>query len=318
MREHTALVTALCLSALLTGSASGSVIYNNLAPNNLIGIASRPDLPGSFEIEAADDFVATSSVSITSASFVGLEVPGTGGVPAVQDVVIEIYRVFPNDSSVSRTSGPPTFSTPAVPTRVNSPSDVALESRDSAAVGELTFTISLLNPTFVALNSIQPGGIHPSPNQATGGNGPLAGEEVEFDVALTSPVDLPPDHYFFVPQVSLSDGGEFYWLSASRPVSGTDIHGNPTTPFPAGFTDLQAWTRDAMLDPDWLRVGTDIVDTIGVSTVPTFNAAFSVSGDTVPEPANTFLIVIGLGLIGYRLSRNSICRRSAPASADQS
>jgi len=29
--------------------------------------------------------------------------------------------------------------------------------------------------------------------------------------------------------------------------------------FPPGFTDLQTWTRDQMLDPDWLRVGTDIV-----------------------------------------------------------
>jgi hypothetical protein len=279
------LIAALGLSELLAGSASGSVIYNNLTPNNLIAIAARPDLPGSFEIEAGDDFVATSSVSITSASFVGLEVPGTGGLPAVQDVVVEIYRVFPNDSTVGRTSGAPAFSTPEVPTRVNSPSDVALDSRDSAVVGELTFTTSLLNPTFVADNSIQPGGIHPSPN-ATGGNGPLTGQEFEFHVTLTTPFDLPPDHYFFVPQVALSNGGQFYWLSASRFVSGTDIHGNPTTPFPAGFTDLQAWTRDAMLDPDWLRVGTDVVDTIGVSTAPTFNAAFSVNGDILPEPAS--------------------------------
>jgi hypothetical protein len=317
MRERVVLIAALGLGALLAGSASGSVIYNNLTPNNQIAIAARPSLPGSFEIEAGDDFVATSSVSITSASFVGLEVPGTGGVPAVQDVVVEIYRVFPNDSDVGRTSGPPTFSTPEVPTRVNSPADVAFESRDSAVVGELTFTRSLLNPTFVADNSIQPGGIHPSPHQATGGNGPLTGQEVEFDVTLTTPFDLPPDHYFFVPQVSLSNGGQFYWLSASRPVSGTDIHGDPTTPFPAGFTDLQAWTRDAMLDPDWLRVGTDIVDTIGVSTAPTFNAAFSVNGDIVPEPASTVAVVIGLGLIGYLRWRKVTRGRIAAPSADQ-
>jgi hypothetical protein len=170
---------------------------------------------------------------------------------------------------------------------------VAFESRDSAAVGELTFTTSLLNPTFAVLNSIQPGGIHPIPNQATGGNGPLTGQEVEFDVTLTTPFDLPVDHYFFVPQVSLSNGGQFYWLSATRPaVSGTDIHGDPTTPFPAGFTDLQVWTRDAMLDPDWLRVGTYIVDG---TAAPTFNAAFSVSGNIVPEPASIVGVVIGGG-----------------------
>jgi hypothetical protein len=75
--------------------------------------------------------------------------------------------------------------------RVNSPADVAFDSRDRAAVGELTFTTSLLNPTFTALNSIQPDFIHPMPNQTTCGNGPLAGQEVEFDATLTSPFDLP-------------------------------------------------------------------------------------------------------------------------------
>jgi len=301
MRARVISIAVLGLSAMLAGSASGSVIYNNLTPSNVIGIATRPDVGGAFEIEAGDDFVATSSVSITSASFVGLEVPGSSGLPAVQDVVVEIYRVFPDDSNVGRTSGPPTFSTPEVPTRVNSPGDVAFDSRDSAASGELTFTTSLLSSTFSVLNSIQPGGIHPMPNQATGGNGPLAGQEVEFDVTFTTPIVLPADHYFFVPQVSLTNGGQFYWLSASRPVvSGTDIHGNPTTPFPAGTTDLQAWTRDAMLDPDWLRVGTDIVDSIGTPTPPTFNAAFSVSGDNVPEPATIIGVVLGLGLVGYR------------------
>jgi hypothetical protein len=300
-------VIVLGMSAMLAAPAlADSVLYDNLTPNNLIGIATRPGVSGSFEIEAGDDFVATNPVSITSASFVGLEVPGSGGIPAVQDLVLEIYRVFPVDSNVGRTSGPPTFSTPQVPTRVNSPSDVAFESRDSAAVGELTFTTSTLNSTFSVLNSIQPGGIHPSPMQATGGNGPLTGQEVEFDVKLTSPFELPPDHYFFVPQVSLSNGGQFYWLSASRPIGGTDIHGNPTTPFPAGFTDLQAWTRDAMLDPDWLRVGTDIVDTVNVPPpAPTFNAAFSLNA--IPEPSTVVLTATGLlALIGIGRRRRSV------------
>jgi hypothetical protein len=299
MQYRVAFVASLSLSLILGGSAFGGVIYNNLTPSNLMAIAARPGLPGSFEIEAGDDFVATSGVSITSAAFVGLIVPGTG-TPSVQDVVVEMYRVFPNDSNVGRTSGPPTFSTPQVPTRVNSPSDVAFDSRDSAAVGQLTFSTSVINTTFTALNSVQPGGIHASPGQATGGNGPLTGQEVEFDVTFTTPFGLPPDHYFFVPQVALTNGGQFYWLSASRPVSGLDIHGNPTTPFPAGFTDLQAWTRDAMLQPDWLRVGTDIVDSIGTTSVPTFNAAFSLSGNAVPEPATVALVAMGLGFIGYR------------------
>lgn len=105
---------------------------------------------------------------------------------------------------------------------------------------------------------MQPDGIHPSPNQTTGGNGPLTGQEVQFSVTFTTPIELPPDHYFFVPQVALNNGGDFYWLSAPKMI-----------PAPA---DLQTWIRDADLDPDWLRVGTDVV---GGAPAPNFNAAFS-------------------------------------------
>jgi hypothetical protein len=122
------------------------------------------------------------------------------------------------------------------------------------------------------------------------GNGPITGQEVQIDLTFTVPFNLPADHYFFVPQVLLTNGGQFYWLSASRPVTGAG-----TTPFPPGVTDLQAWTRDAFLDPDWLRVGTDIV---GGGTPPTFNTAFSLSGDVVPEPASIVGVLTGLALLG--------------------
>ena len=80
----------------------------------------------------------------------------------------------------------------------------------------------------------------------------MTGQEVEFTVNFKTPIDLPPDHYFFIPQVDVN-GGEFFWLSAPKPIVA------PGTPFPPGFTDLQSWTRDQNLDPDWLRIGTDIV-----------------------------------------------------------
>ena len=92
--------------------------------------------------------------------------------------------------------------------------------------------------------------------------------------------------------VSLTNGAQFYWLSASRPITGA----GGTTPFPTGVTDLQAWTRDAALDPDWLRVGMDIV---GGATPPTFNAAFSLDG-TVPEPPTGVMLTAALVvLIGF-------------------
>jgi hypothetical protein len=148
----------------------------------------------------------------------------------------------------------------------------------------------MLSPTFTVLNSVQPGGIHPSPLQTTGGNGPLTGQEVQITLTFLTPFNLDAGHLFFVPQVQLTNGAQFYWLSASRPITGA----GGTTPFPTGVTDLQSWTRDANLDPDWLRVGMDIV---GGATPPTFNAAFSLDGTVVPEPSVGVVVVVGLGLI---------------------
>src|SRR5215510_12208519 len=104
--------SALGLIVLVAAPATGAVIYNNLTPNNLMAIAARPDTPGSFEIEAGDDFILGSRTSVNGASFVGLFVPGSSGTPSVSQVVVEVYRVFPHDSNTART--------PNVPTRANS------------------------------------------------------------------------------------------------------------------------------------------------------------------------------------------------------
>ena len=275
-------------------AAADSFNFSTGNPDGLMAVATRPSTAGKFEIEAGDDFVLTSSQTIiNSATFVGLLTNGA----TVGQVRVEIYRVFPKDSDVGRTSGPPTFSTPQVPTRVNSPSDVEFDDRDTAS-GNLSFTTAVLG-TFSANNSVQPGGIHPQPGQTTGGNGPITGEEVQFNVTFSSPFDLPRDHYFFVPQVEIVEpNGDFFWLSAPRPIV------PPGTPFPAGFTDLQAWTRDQFLDPDWLRVGTDIV---GGSPAPTFNMTFSLSGEAVPEPSS--YILLGLALLAAAgISRKKLLR----------
>jgi hypothetical protein len=281
--RYAAISVAILFGALLAFPLAGDTIYNNLTPNNQMAIASRPDAPGAFEIETGDDFLLKSQTIVKDASFVGLLVPTPGARVAITGVTVEMYRGFPNDSDTGRTAN--------VPTRANSPSDVAFDSRDSAS--GLTFSDAVLAGAFTALNSVQPGGIHPKPLQNTNGNGPLTGVELQFDVTFTTPFDLPADHYFFVPQVAVT-GGQFYWLSASRPISGAG-----TTPF---APDLQVWTRDANLDPDWLRVGTDIV---GGQTPPTFNAAFSLDGTAVPEPGTILLAVAGLALIGAKRFRRA-------------
>jgi hypothetical protein len=152
-------------------------------------------------------------------------------------------------------------------------------------LGSLTFTTTTLSNGFTAANSVL-NGINPKPNQTTLGEGPVTGQEVLFTVTFLTPISLTADHYFFVPQVQVT-GGEFYWLSSVRPIVA------PGTPF---LPDLQSWTRNVDLDPDWLRVGTDIV---GGNPAPTFNAAFTLS--SVPEPATMFLLGFGLiGLVAFR------------------
>jgi hypothetical protein len=265
---------AFGVTAAISQPVFAETIYNNLNVNGAMAMATRPDSGGKFEIETGDDFVLTAERFVTTAKFIGILV-GTVAAPTISSVDAEIYRVFPLDSNNLRV--------PNVPTRANSPSDVAFGTRNSP--GELTFSTTVLNATFAAANSVQPGGIHPSPGQTTGGNGPVTGQEVQIELTFTTPFDLPADHYFFIPQVSVNNG-EFYWLSASRPISGAG-----TTPF---VPDLQVWTRDANLDPDWLRVGTDIV---GGATSPTFNAAFSLEGPAISEPEPSSIMMLATALL---------------------
>ena len=287
----------LVVAALLTWSGPALAVPFFFSTGNTdgkIATASRPSSTGKIEIESADDFVVTGgNLSLTSATFQGL-IPTGASLSSIGSVGVEIYRGFPLDSDVTRTSGAPTFSTSQVPTRVNSPSDVEFASRDSGSGGGLTFTPGILASSFTAANSVL-NGIHPTPTQTTGGDLAVTGQQVQFNVIFTSPISLPDGHYFFVPQVELTSG-DFFWLSAPRPIV------PPGTPFPAGFTDLQSWIRNENLDPDWLRVGTDIVG------VGTFNETFTLAGDlsAVPEPASMLLLgstMAALGVVGRRRGR---------------
>jgi len=249
MRRITCFVAASALALMLGTTASAAPFFFSTGdPDFRIATASRPESHGKIEIESADDFVLTSPTQLQQASFTGLLFKGGPG--EIREVVVEIYRVFPNDSDTTRMIH--------VPTRTNSPSDVALDTRSSAD-GGLHFTVTVLNPHVEAANSVIDG-INPAPEQHTEGEGPVAGQEVRFDVVFDEPFDLPADHYFFVPQVRLrGKGGNFLWLSA---------------PHPQFTGDLQMWIRNGDLDPDWLRVGADIVGGT------TFNGSFSLSGET--------------------------------------
>lgn len=252
-----ALGSSLVAFLLLAAQASASTFsFSTGAPDGKIATLSRPASAATIQTETADDFVISSNTTlITHATFTGL-LPAGVSLASITEVEIELYHVFPEDSA-----NPPSGS---VPTRTNSPADVEIASatRDSLG-GTLSFTATPLASSFTASNSVV-NGIHKSPAQHTGGEGPVTGQEVLISVTFNPAISLPTNHYFFRPEVLLSSGN-FLWLSAPKPIL------PPGTPF---ATDLQSWIRNDDLAPDWLRIGTDITGQ------GPFNAAFSLTGET--------------------------------------
>jgi hypothetical protein len=162
-------IAGISVVILAAGSAFADPFFFSTGdPDGRMATASQPSSADKIEIESADDFVLTAPTQLNSATFTGL-LPAGAALSDIVDVRVEIYRVFPNDSDVGRTSGAPTFSTPQVPTRVNSPSDVEFTDRSAAALN-LTFTPAIIAPSFTATNSVF-NGIHPLPGSHTGGDG---------------------------------------------------------------------------------------------------------------------------------------------------
>jgi len=246
-------VGALALLLLASQGSASIFSFSTGNPDGKIATLTRPATATSIQTETADDFVVAETTLINSATFTGL-IPTNADPASIQQVEVEIYHVFPNDSDTNRVI--------RVPTRANSPGDVEIDNatRDSAK-GSLSFSAAVVNSSFTASNSVIVG-IRPATNQFTGGEGPVTGQEITVTVTFNPPISLTADHYFFRPEVLLKDAG-FLWLSAPK----------PTAP-PIFVGDLQSWIRNDDLSPDWLRIGTDITHQ------GPFNACFSLSGET--------------------------------------
>jgi hypothetical protein len=266
----------------VTSANAAAILFSTGNPDGKIATLSVPASGTQLETETADDFILGQNAVVSGATFTGLLPLGTP-LSAVNDIEIELYQVFPADSS-----NPPDGK---VATRVNSPSDNQFAAYDSA-LSQLSFTESILNPSFTAANSVT-SGINPIPNQFTGGNGPVTGEEVQFTITFTTSFFVgATDHDFFRPEVGVT-GGDFLWLSAPKPIVA------PGTPF---SPDLQTWIRTdgtGGLAPDWERIGTD------VTGQGPFNASFSLLGTAVPEPSSVILLEIGLVALAWRRLRFS-------------
>ena len=222
-------------------------------PDGKVGALSRRASPGKIETETADDFVLQHTTIINKAKIKGL-LPADTDLTKINDVEVEIYHVFPFDSAPA--SG-------HVPSRTNSPSDVEIgtATRDASS-GTLKFSATVESASFSVDHTVVNG------IRVNAGEPGMTGEEVEITITFTSPIILPAGNYFFRPEVLVTDA-DFLYLSAPRPI---------VPPGNAFLGDRQAWIRNSNLAPDWLRIGADII-----VDGDTFNMAFSLNGETVPN-----------------------------------
>lgn len=238
------------------------LIVNTGNTDGKLGALSRRPSAGKKETETADDFVLNQTTVLTGATVTGVIVPATTPLANISNVEVELYHKFPEDSVTPSGN---------VPSRLNSPSDVEIDSatRDSK-LGTLRFTVNQLQQNFLVKNTVV-NGINKKPLNVTHGEEQATGDEVEISITFTNPIVLPAGHYFFRPEVLVTGGGDFLYLSAPRPIVSPGI---------AIAGDLQAWIRNSDLAPDWLRIGTDIV---ADPATPTFNMTFSLSGAVIPD-----------------------------------
>ena len=107
MRLRHLLAVSLLVATFTAQTRAGDLFISTGDPDGKMAMASRPSGNGKIEIETADDFILGQTSQITNVSFTGLL---TGGATSadISQVVVEIYRVFPLDSTVPPSGNVPT------------------------------------------------------------------------------------------------------------------------------------------------------------------------------------------------------------------
>ena len=122
MRAQLRLATsALVVCALCSPARAGDLFISTGDPDGKMAMATRPSGNGKIEIETGDDFILKENSLITNVSFTGLLTGTNVSTANIRQVVVEIYRVFPLDSTVPPSGNVPTR---AIPLRI-SPSTAA-------------------------------------------------------------------------------------------------------------------------------------------------------------------------------------------------
>src|SRR6516164_7582505 len=97
-RVTSVIFASAAVAGLAMPAAADPFSFSTGSPDGLIATLSRTASPGKLETETADDFATTTGTVITNATFTGLLIGGaTPG--SVKDVEIELYHVFPIDST---------------------------------------------------------------------------------------------------------------------------------------------------------------------------------------------------------------------------
>jgi hypothetical protein len=256
--------SVILFNSVAVYAADLTTLWDTLEPNNAIAFSSQGQVPD----EAADDFTITNpnGFRVTNISFLGFF---TDDKAKIQDINLAFYKVFPENSDLTRT--------PAT-VRTNGPADDEFTAV-SLANKQLSFTVSDAKNGFEVKQTLLPNSGPNAPGFGSGKlGGPAKGKLRRIDVKLNTPLELKPGAIFLSIVVNPSTG-QFLRLAGSRP---------PTfpNPLPTGVIDRQAWFRTNAgfanaLEPDWVR-GSDVANQQNGTADPAFNLTVKVQGEPIP------------------------------------